>query len=338
MRPKPAVGQRRFEHLDMVRGVAAMLVVIGHVRAMLFFDLHTVTSGRWVALPFYLVTGLGHQAVIVFFALSGFLVGGRALVEIGEGRWDARDYAVHRFARLWTVLIPALIVTAILDSFGRDVLGLAGYANEYRSIMALGPTVDFATSSNVATFIGNIAFLQTIVVQSFGTDVPLWSLANEFWYYCIIPLVWLALVGRYNLIVRAVAAATALAAVLLLPLPLVVLGSIWLCGALAYRIKAWVAGLGKVGAAAYGVAALTGLAAAFAIVLFGRALGNVLPAMLQDGLATDIALGLACAASLPLVCSLPTLGGVYGRVSLWISDISFTLYAVHFPFLFLLWT
>ncbi len=105
----------RFEHLDMVRGLAALLVVLGHVRAMVFLDLQTVTSGRLVAMPLYIVTGLGHQAVILFFALSGFLVGGRAMVEIGKGTSQARDYTIHRFARLWTVMIPALVVTAGLD-------------------------------------------------------------------------------------------------------------------------------------------------------------------------------------------------------------------------------
>ena len=36
---------------------------------------------------FYFVTGLGHQCVIAFFALSGFLVGGPALRDIINGRW-----------------------------------------------------------------------------------------------------------------------------------------------------------------------------------------------------------------------------------------------------------
>lgn len=321
----------------MMRGAAALLVLIGHVRAMVFLDLPSATSARWLALPLYLLTGLGHQAVIIFFALSGYLVGGRALMEIGQGRWDAADYAVHRFARLWTVLIPALVVTAMLDWLARDVLGLAGYHNEYNGLMALGP-VDFVGSSTAIAFIGNIAFLQTILVPTFGTDVPLWSLANEFWYYFVVPFAWITLFGRLSVKWRVGAGVLAIAAVLLLPPTLVMLGSIWLCGALAYRMRSWVGTLSLTGFLAYGAGSLIALALALCLALFAKASGNAIPVALRDGLAGDLALGIACAALLPWACVLPSPGGLYGRASSWLSDISFTLYATHFPLVFLLWT
>jgi peptidoglycan/LPS O-acetylase OafA/YrhL len=41
---------------------------------------------------------------------------------------------------------------------------------------------------SVKDFVGNMAFLQTIVVPAFGSNGSLWSLANEFWYYILFPL------------------------------------------------------------------------------------------------------------------------------------------------------
>src|SRR5262249_14488667 len=42
-------------------------------------------------------------------------------------------------------------------------------------------------------FLGNLFFLQTILVPTFGTNGPMWSLANEFWYYVLFPCAFLAL-------------------------------------------------------------------------------------------------------------------------------------------------
>src|SRR6202030_1593882 len=37
-------------------------------------------------------------------------------------------------------------------------------------------------------FLGNLFFVQTILCRTFGSNGPLWSLANEFWYYVLFPL------------------------------------------------------------------------------------------------------------------------------------------------------
>jgi glycosyltransferase involved in cell wall biosynthesis len=58
---------------------------------------------------------------------------------------------------------------------------------------------------------------------------------------------------------------------------------------------------------------------------------------LRSGLLPDILFGLAWAFALPLLARLRNPGGLYGRASFWLSEISFTLYVVHFPFAFLLW-
>jgi hypothetical protein len=80
----PPEVNHRLVHLDCLRGLAALLVVVEHLRAFLFVPFPQVVSPGVITKAFYLVTGLGHQAVMIFFVLSGFLVGG--------GRSSHRDW------------------------------------------------------------------------------------------------------------------------------------------------------------------------------------------------------------------------------------------------------
>src|SRR5258706_2535672 len=102
----------------MVRGVAAMLVMLGHVRSLLFVDFYNVAAPTVVDKLFYFSTSLGHDAVVVFFVLSGYFVGGSVASRLGAGHWSWRDYGIQRIVRLWTVLLPGLLLTAALDRFG----------------------------------------------------------------------------------------------------------------------------------------------------------------------------------------------------------------------------
>src|SRR3954468_21478042 len=95
--------EHRLIHLDMLRGIAAIGVVIGHTRSFTVLDYAIVKTDSVAAQLLYFVTGLGHQWVIAFFALSGFLVGGPALRGILMGDWLWPRYIVRRLTRLWIV-------------------------------------------------------------------------------------------------------------------------------------------------------------------------------------------------------------------------------------------
>jgi peptidoglycan/LPS O-acetylase OafA/YrhL len=263
--------------------------------------------------------------VLFFFALSGFLVGGPAFKKIRAVEWDAADYAVHRFTRLWTTLIPALLLTAALDLAGRDWLHLRGYAGEYWELILNGAPNDATAVLSIPAFLCNIAFLQTIIGPVFGSNGPLWSLANEFWYYFVIPFGWLALRGGVATGWRLAAGAFTLAGCLLLPSGIVAMGGIWLAGAVTSLL-------------APRLAALSPRRRIALTLFFALATVAALPAAhFGQDIFTDIALGLCCAALLPYLAAMPAFGGIYGRVAFGLSEISFTLYVVHFPLLALLW-
>src|ERR1035438_1552489 len=128
----------RLANLDLLRGLAALLVCAGHLRAFLFVHFGEVKSPGAFDRLFYLGTGLSHQAVVIFFVLSGYLVGGSVFSAYQAGRWSWPNYALRRMSRLWVVLLPALVLTLALDSLGR-CLGTAGYAGTFRSFYNSGP-------------------------------------------------------------------------------------------------------------------------------------------------------------------------------------------------------
>lgn len=70
-------------------------------------------KGWFTALAFAL-SRLGHEAVVVFFVLSGYLVGGRSLQRAIEGRFDVPAYWLDRVTRVYVPLIPVLGLTALV--------------------------------------------------------------------------------------------------------------------------------------------------------------------------------------------------------------------------------
>ena len=95
--------------LDLVRGLAAFLVVISHARNLLFVDYSDLPAHPLWTTVFYTITRAGHQSVVIFFVLSGYLVGGSVLRTVERRTWSWTSYLTHRLVRLWVVLLPGLL-------------------------------------------------------------------------------------------------------------------------------------------------------------------------------------------------------------------------------------
>ncbi len=175
--------------LDLFRWLAAFAVLISHVRHRLFISTDIMPEST-KSLVFYIVGGIssfGPPAVIIFFVLSGFLVGGSSFRNFCKsGHFAAVDYLVARLSRLWIVLIPTLILTYCLNMMAAYVFG--------RTILA--------AESDPGTFVCNIAFLQTAFCPQYGSNGSLWSLFNEFWYYISWPMVMIGMFSQRPLIQR----------------------------------------------------------------------------------------------------------------------------------------
>jgi peptidoglycan/LPS O-acetylase OafA/YrhL len=165
--------------LDLSRWAAAWLVMLGHVRNHVFPEYLAVASLPG-SIP-HLIPWLGREAVIVFFVLSGFLVGG-TLLRTSASPKDLRHYFIARLTRLYIVLVPALLLFLAIGVAIREWMPEEGASlNRWISPRLLAI---------------NLAFLQTIAGPTFADDYPLWSIANEFWYYAAFPLLLLAWRGR----------------------------------------------------------------------------------------------------------------------------------------------
>src|ERR1039458_777539 len=89
-------------HLDLIRGLAALVVFVGHVHMICSGHNETASSGKasdFIVHPAN-ATGLAHAAVVVFFVLSGFLVGGSVLRDLQRNSFSWSKYAFNRVDRL----------------------------------------------------------------------------------------------------------------------------------------------------------------------------------------------------------------------------------------------
>jgi peptidoglycan/LPS O-acetylase OafA/YrhL len=82
-----SLAERASARLDMVRGIAALAVMFGHIRGLFFLDYSDLAAPSPAVTLFYAVTGLGHQAVMVFFVLSGCLIGGSVMTAMKRWTW-----------------------------------------------------------------------------------------------------------------------------------------------------------------------------------------------------------------------------------------------------------
>ncbi len=297
-------------HLDAVRGLAAIAVFLGHWRTFWWPHYNAGATSLPVRLGYFL-TGFPHEAVIVFFVLSGFLVGGSVLRSIGKWQW--RGYLITRLSRLWTVLIPALVIGGALDVWGGRNLGLPFYTGHSVAIYW-----DVAARLSPATFACNALFLQTINCEPLGSNGVLWSLANEFWYYLIFPMIVLAIFGKERLIIRIAYLALAAVCLVFVGRSIAFLFVIWLMGAAISVVP-------RLKLPRWQVLCLqTGLLLV--------AIGGALFSRFAKGLAADFVLGVTFSAFVWAIASSEgRAASMYARISGFISAMSYTLYLVHLP-------
>jgi len=196
------MNRRTSLYLDALRFSAASLVFLGH------FSYPRFTGGHFHGFAHY-----RHDAVMIFFVLSGYVI---AYVADGKER-QLFDYAGARVARLYSVILPALVVGGALD-----FIGSAHAPQVYSGRLDL---TDFPVR-----LLSHALFAQQLWFESvrYGSNSPLWSLGYEFWYYVIFGAAWY-LKGWRRLV--GVSAACAIAGPKIL-----VLFPIWLLGVATYRL------------------------------------------------------------------------------------------------------
>jgi peptidoglycan/LPS O-acetylase OafA/YrhL len=185
--------------LDGLRGLAAAYVVVHHARILAhegYSEGYLRHPDQYNMLEKGLTYGLsmfrfGHEAVLFFFVLSGFVIHLRQAKAAAANLPTANQfgwlqYMYRRSRRLYPPLLFALLLTFALDQTGKRI-GLPIYSGNTRSLV-----LDWMAQSDlrISTLLGNLAFLMDAYVPCYGTNSPLWSLKFEWWFYMIYPAVW----------------------------------------------------------------------------------------------------------------------------------------------------
>jgi peptidoglycan/LPS O-acetylase OafA/YrhL len=312
MTPKPGgdtlVPEMALSHfLNFSRALAALLVLFFHVRTALVVPYDSLEVHNWLIRAFYTISTFGHDAVIIFFVLSGYLVGGAVLKLDLKSSGDLGGYWIDRSVRIVPVLVAATLFSAIL---------------QYMAPL-------FGCRDTAVTIAGNAFAVQNFLVKPLCNNLPLWSISNEVVYYFAFPVIVAAFSRMFS--VWLAVSSTCLVLVGIFSLTLMPLDDtnivldfpFWLIGAVLWFVPGrfqrlrWLALLMLAGALLFGRLDVAKdhfwlrdlfLAAAFSFLLV-TFLNRPMP---QSGVRAAVA-------------------GYIADGSRWFAEFSFSLYVIHYP-------
>ncbi len=179
--------------LNGIRGLAALYVLIGHARWLLWegyregYLLHpqSYNQASKILVSLLAFFGKGHVAVILFFVLSGFVIH-YSIIKREKNKLDILDYFKRRFLRIYPPLLFCMLLTLVLDLTGKYIYGYSIY---FQSTPVPLINENIISNLNWITAIGNLLMVQGIYTHVWGTNGPLWSLMYEWWFYMLYPCI-----------------------------------------------------------------------------------------------------------------------------------------------------
>lgn len=301
---KPALSA----YLDFMRFTAAFAVLLGHM------------DQDGLAMAWMPLSRFSHEAVIIFFVLSGFII----YYSTASRASSWQQYAVARLSRIYSVALPAVLACVALALW-----------------LGSQPGFDPAKFSNYSPpsiwdLISSLLFINESWIN--GTVVPMndpyWSLCYEVWYYIIFGAFFFGGARQRWWLVGAAALAAGPAILVLLPVWL--LGA-WLAVSGRYAsqwtaCRAWLGFLGP-------VAFIVLINATDADRLIQSYLYENVPGFWRlDGsqrFVTDYLIGLALCIHIAAYASLPTrvqdFFACHQGLFATLAGFSFTLYLFHRP-------
>ena len=188
----PAAGAMRFEVLDALRGICALLVVLYHFNSNGYLAQLLIVQNGWLFVDY-------------FFVLSGFVIAHSYGSRLEEGRISIARFMGFRMGRIYPLHLFVLLGYASLEL----LLVLGG-----DTIARYVSREPFTGSRAVESLIQSLFLFQTFGIgKAAGWNEAAWSIAAEMWTYLIFALVFVMSKGHSALVsgVLAVAALLALA-------------------------------------------------------------------------------------------------------------------------------
>jgi len=171
------------EHvIDAMRGFAALLVAYFHCRQVAWVGMESFHHTVGHALSFssivaYLTMPIawGSAGVPIFFVISGYCIhrgGALRLAQNPNYTLDTVNFWARRFARIYPVLLAALLLTFALDWVS----------------FQLPPVNHKLREIGLHAFLVNLFSLQGVAGKTYGSNGALWTLSLEVQFYAIYPL------------------------------------------------------------------------------------------------------------------------------------------------------
>ncbi|MEV5029154.1 acyltransferase family protein [Paenibacillus sp. LPE1-1-1.1] len=178
---------QRYEQLDSLRGLAALAVMIGHF-LMVFTPIVQNTSGLGILdyplnllkyTPLHAIWG-GHEAVIMFFLLSGFVL---SLPFFSNRQQTYTKYVIKRICRIYIPFLVALIIAIVMRE-AVYVSKLTDLTSYYNNLWVIPP--DLTSIIHHLLFVGNY--------NSTRYDPILWTLVHEMRISLLFPFIMFVIV------------------------------------------------------------------------------------------------------------------------------------------------
>jgi peptidoglycan/LPS O-acetylase OafA/YrhL len=170
---------QRYEELDSLRGLAAVSVVLFHL-------LPVIPSFTWLEklnnTPLFIFWA-GHEAVILFFMLSGFVL---ALPYLNNRASSYKDYLIKRVCRIY---IPWLV------SFALVIFCMSSFYKIDLTKLSFWFDTD-VTPIPIDSLLNHIFLLGEF--QSFKFNMVVWSLVHEMRVSLIFPALMYLLIMKYS--------------------------------------------------------------------------------------------------------------------------------------------
>ena len=175
-------GNDKKPFFDLIRGVASQMVLVGHALNLCFPKYFMfVHDGIFEACPgLFFIQNLG---VVVFFCISGYLVAASVIRRSRLGGYDLSDYMVDRFSRIFTPLLPLLLILYFIDNF------LADQGLKFRYTRLNSDSVSLVLNAMMlfdhpgVSALARITGINVLRAGAFGTADQLWTVVVEWWIY-----------------------------------------------------------------------------------------------------------------------------------------------------------
>jgi peptidoglycan/LPS O-acetylase OafA/YrhL len=181
---EPGAGARpaRLRGLDGLRGLAALVVVVHHlllvvpaISATVDVDGSGGTAPEPLSVPWWLsrtplrVVWAGHEAVLLFFVLSGFVLTLPTLRGWSRAEW--LGYYPRRLIRLYVPVWASVAVAVALAALvARDLSADSSWLAIHRPVSLRAVGLD-----------------STLLLGTSNLNSPLWSLRWEMWFSLLLP-------------------------------------------------------------------------------------------------------------------------------------------------------